>query len=114
MMIPIPKRGIFKHVDGIDDARAVPRVDDVRITVKRDQLLVPLPEGKSYLGFIFARGTTGDVVVEALRRAHARLEFTIDKALLYTGCRVPYATPGVDSVSADGRQSPSYLAGAGT
>ena len=28
---------------------------DVRITAKPDQLLLPLPEGASYLGFIFAR-----------------------------------------------------------
>ena len=43
---------------GVDEARAVPGVDDVRITAKADQLLVPLPEGASYLGFIFARGAT--------------------------------------------------------
>lgn len=82
MMIPIPKRGVFKRADGIDEARAVPHVDDVQITVKPDQLLVPLPEGKSYLGFIFARAVTSDVVVEALRQAHARLKFTIDRALV--------------------------------
>jgi hypothetical protein len=82
MMIPIPQRGVFKGVDGIDNARAVPHVDDVQITVKADQLLVPLPEGKSYLGFIFARAATADLVVDALRQAHARLVFHIDRALI--------------------------------
>ena len=36
----------------------VPHVEEVRITAKPDQLLEPLPEGDSYLGFIFARGPT--------------------------------------------------------
>jgi hypothetical protein len=31
------------------------RIEDVRITAKSDQMLIPLPEGASYLGFIFAR-----------------------------------------------------------
>ena len=55
MMIPIRHRGVYRRVDGLDAARAVPDVTDVRITAKPDQMLVPLPEGASYLGFIFAR-----------------------------------------------------------
>jgi hypothetical protein len=78
MMIPIPRRGILRGVDGVDAARQVPHVDDVRITAKADQLLVPLPEGASYLGFIFARAEHGADVERALRAAHARLAFTID------------------------------------
>jgi hypothetical protein len=42
---------------------------------------VPLPEGASYLGFIFARGDTATVVERALRDAHARLQFTIEPEL---------------------------------
>ncbi len=49
----------------------------MRITAKQDQLLEPLPEGDSYLGFIFARAQTADAVVTALREAHRRLEFQI-------------------------------------
>lgn len=81
MMIPIPARGLFKRVDGIDDARAVAGVDDVVITAKVDQLIEPLPEGGSYLGFIFARARTGPAVTAALKAAHAKLSFTIDPAL---------------------------------
>ena len=72
MMIPIPKRGIYRGVDGVDAARAVDGVDEIHITAKPDQLLVPLPEGASYLGFIFARG--GDPArgrARAARRAPA-------------------------------------------
>lgn len=78
MMIPIPQRGIFRRADGFDEARAVPCITGIRITAKADQLLVPLPEGASYLGFIFARGTTPGEVVRALRAAHARLRFQVD------------------------------------
>ena len=78
MMIPIPRRGIFRHVGGVDEARAVPGVVELHITAKADQLLVPLPEGASYLGFIFARDANPAAVDRALRQAHARLAFAID------------------------------------
>jgi len=81
MMIPIPKRGVFRGVDGIDDARQVCGVDDIRVTAKPDQLLVPLPEGASYLGFIFARAEEPRGAEQALRTAHARLRFTVDPEL---------------------------------
>jgi biotin carboxylase len=78
MMIPIPRRGILRRVEGIAHAREVPDVEDIRITAKDDQLLVPLPEGASYLGFIFARSAQSQHVDRALREAHARLNFTIE------------------------------------
>jgi len=81
MMIPIPRRGYLRGVDGVDAARAVPQIEDVRITAKQDQLLVPLPEGASYLGFIFARASDASAVERALRAAHARLAFGIDPDL---------------------------------
>ena len=81
MMIPIPKRGILRGVDGIDAAREVPGVEDVRITAKMEQLLIPLPEGASYLGFVFARAADSTSADRALRAAHARLRFAIDPEL---------------------------------
>jgi biotin carboxylase len=81
MMIPIPHRGVFRRVDGLDAARGVPHVTEIRVTAKVDQLLVPLPEGKSYLGFIFARAQDPATVEGALRAAHARLAFVIDRVL---------------------------------
>jgi hypothetical protein len=78
MMIPIPRRGVFRAVDGVDEARHVAGVDEIRVTAKADQLLIPLPEGASYLGFIFARGDRARDVDCALRAAHGRLRFTID------------------------------------
>ncbi len=55
MMIPIPRSGVYRRVDGVDAARQVPHVDEIQITAKPDQQLLALPEGASYLGFIFAR-----------------------------------------------------------
>ena len=78
MMIPIPHRGVFRGVGGIEAARYVAGVEDVRVTAKLDQVLVPLPEGGSYLGFIFARAERADDVIRALRLAHARLQFMIE------------------------------------
>ena len=77
MMMPIPIRGMLKRVHGIDAAAAVPGIEEVRTTAKPHQLLEPLPEGASYLGFIFARGPDSPMVIGALRDAHARLRFEI-------------------------------------
>lgn len=81
MMIPIPRSGIFRRVDGVEAAGAVPYVDEIEITAKPDQQLLALPEGSSYLGFIFARAATAKDAVGALREAHARLRFAIDPLL---------------------------------
>lgn len=81
MMIPIPNGGIFRRVHGVDAARSVESVVEVRITAKPDHPLVPLPEGSSYLGFIFAKAPTPAEVERALREAHACLTFDIDRRL---------------------------------
>jgi hypothetical protein len=81
MMIPIPRRGVFKGVAGEERAARVPFVDEIRITAKRDQLLEPLPEAGSYLGFIFARAATPAEAERAVRDAHAHLVFTVDPAI---------------------------------
>jgi hypothetical protein len=85
MMIPIPRRGILRGVEGVDRARAVGDGVDVHITAKMEQRLVPLPEGASYLGFIFARADDPRAVDRALRSAHAELRFVIDPELPVLG-----------------------------
>lgn len=81
MMIPIPHGGILRGVRGVAEAQAVPGIDEVTITAPLNNRLVPLPEGESYLGFIFASGDTPDEVETALRQAHARLRFDIDEEI---------------------------------
>jgi biotin carboxylase len=87
MMIPIPRRGVFRGVQGLDAARLVDGIEDIRITAKVDQVLLPLPEGASYLGFIFARAGSPAAVDRALRAAHARLQFAIDPEVLVVQSR---------------------------
>lgn len=78
MMIPIPKRGVLKSVAGQEDACRVPGITGLEITAKLNYPIVPLPEGASYLGFIFARGETPVQVEATLREAHACLRIRID------------------------------------
>jgi biotin carboxylase len=77
MMIPIPKGGMLRGVSGVEGAAAAPYVTGVEITAKPHTAIVPLPEGSSYLGFIFARATDPATAEAALRAAHAELRFDI-------------------------------------
>jgi len=81
MMIPIPTAGMLKAVYGVDDALTVPQITGVEITAKLHHPLVPLPEGASYLGFIFARGDSPADVETAIRRAHSLLRFDIRREI---------------------------------
>ena len=77
MMIPIPAPGTLEKVTGVEAAVAEPGVEEVLITAHRGQELVPLPEGSRYLGFIFARADTPELVESSLRRAHEKLEIRV-------------------------------------
>jgi biotin carboxylase len=79
MMIPIPGAGTLTEVKGVAEAKVVPLVEDVVITAHPGERLVPFPEGSRYPGFIFARGETPAAVEAALRTAHRRLEFVMDR-----------------------------------
>lgn len=78
MMIPIPAGGILRRMSGVEEAKGVTGIEDVQITAKMNQSLVPLPEGDAYLGFIFAKGPTPAEVEDSLRQAHSLLQFEID------------------------------------
>ena len=81
MMIPIPREGVYAGVSGVEEAEAVAGITEVAIAAKQGQRILPLPEGNSYLGFIFARADSPAEVENALRTAHARLSFEILAAL---------------------------------
>ncbi len=80
MMIPIPRGGILRGVSGLAAAGRVPGIDDITISATIGKPLVPLPEGSSYLGFIFARAGSPALVEAALREAHRRMTFDIEPA----------------------------------
>jgi biotin carboxylase len=76
MMIPIPRSGVLRQVTGLDEARAVPGIEGVTLALQPGEAIRALPEGASYLGFMFAHGATPAEVEAALREAHGKLCFT--------------------------------------
>jgi hypothetical protein len=89
MMIPVPGAGVYESVSGVESALSTTGIDDVVITAKQGQQLVPLPEGASYAGFLFASGTDPAKVEGALRQAHSRLKFQIFPSLDILPIRSP-------------------------
>jgi len=77
MMIPIPAAGIFQKVSGVDKAEKISGIESVSIVPTSGDELIPLPDGNEYLGFIFAKGTTAQIVEKSLREAHNQLDFQI-------------------------------------
>jgi biotin carboxylase len=77
LMIPIPQAGILRRVEGVLAAEKVPYIEEVVIYVREGYELVPLPEGSSYLGFIFARAPGAAQAEAALRAAHACLRVVV-------------------------------------
>lgn len=77
MMIPIPRRGIYRGLEGLAAAQSIRGVTGVAITVEPGQIVAPPPDGASYLGFIFARTASPADAEMALRIAHRRLRFDI-------------------------------------
>ena len=77
LMIPITQAGSLRRIEGITRARAVPFIEDILINIRDGYELVPLPEGSSYLGFMFACAPAAEQVEAALRAAHAELEIVV-------------------------------------
>ena len=77
IMLPTPRPGTLRRVEGVLDALSVPGVDEVSISAGTGAELVPLPEGGAYLGYVFARGETPGGVESSLREAAGRLRIVI-------------------------------------
>lgn len=75
LMIPIRQSGILKRVEGMTDALQTPYVRDIEIHINPGYELIPLPEGASYLGFIFAQAPDFEQTYTALKQAHGKLKF---------------------------------------
>jgi len=78
LMLPVPRPGVLRAVEGRAEAAATPCVTGLTISIPVGQQVHPLPEGDRYLGFIFAEGDTHDRVEEALRAARQRLRVVIE------------------------------------
>lgn len=73
LMLPVPRAGMLRRIEGVLRAQQVPGIETVSIAVREGHVLVPLPEGASYLGFVFAHADEPAAVETALRQAHACL-----------------------------------------
>ncbi len=80
MMLPIPRAGRLVAVHGQDEARAVPGITDLELSIRPGGDVRPLPEGDRYLGFLFARSSSPADAEHALRTAHAHLDVEIAPA----------------------------------
>ena len=74
-MIPITESGILKRVEGLTEAMQTEYVRDIEIHINPGYELIPLPEGASYLGFIFAQAPTFEQTLAALKQAYGKLRF---------------------------------------
>jgi hypothetical protein len=74
-MIPITDSGILKRVEGLTEALQTEHVRDIEIHISPGYELIPLPEGASYLGFIFAQAPDYQQTYAALKSAYAKLRF---------------------------------------
>jgi hypothetical protein len=77
-MLPVPRAGTLRAVEGRPGALAVPGITGLAITIPLGRRVLPLPDGDRYLGFIFAEGDTGPEVEHALTAASERLRVIID------------------------------------
>ena len=77
MMLPISQLGHLERIHGQKEAQGIPGIESLEITAQPGDLLVPLPEGTRYLGFLLARAESPDSVESALRQAYDCLHIQI-------------------------------------
>jgi biotin carboxylase len=75
LMIPITDSGILQRVEGLTAALQTEYIRDIEIHINPGYELIPLPEGASYLGFIFAQAPGFDQTHTALKSAYTKLRF---------------------------------------
>ncbi len=77
-MLPVPRPGVLRAVEGRDSAAAVPGITALSITIPLGQPVRPLPDGDQYLGFIFAEAGSRRGVENALTAARRQLRVIIE------------------------------------
>jgi biotin carboxylase len=77
LMLPVERSGVLQAVEGQSEARAVPGITGLSMTIPIGQTIRPLPWGDRYLGFIFAEGDNASEVEAALRCARGKLRTVI-------------------------------------
>jgi biotin carboxylase len=77
-MLPVPRAGVLRAVEGRAAAESVPGITGVTLTIAAGRQVRPLPDGDQYLGFIFAEAATPDEAEKALTAASQHLHAIID------------------------------------
>lgn len=78
LMIPTPRSGTLRSVEGVDEVREIDGVTGIDLTmVPGDEVLAP-PDGERYLGFVYARSDSPQQVETALRKAMEKLEVQLE------------------------------------
>jgi biotin carboxylase len=78
LMLPIEQAGVLREVRGMEAATQVPGVTGLTVSMKKGARLMPPPEGNSYLGFLFATGSSPARVEESIRAGWDCLEVVVD------------------------------------
>ena len=81
LMIPTPGAGTLRRVEGVMAASRIPGIREVSITVREGYELIPLPEGGTYLGFVFALGDDSAGVEASLRHAQGTIRVIVAPSL---------------------------------
>jgi biotin carboxylase len=77
LMIPIPKAGELVGFEGLDEVQSLEGISGLEITARAGDIVVPPPEGDSYIGFVFAEGKTPQDVEDVLRTAMRTIRVTV-------------------------------------
>jgi biotin carboxylase len=77
LMLPTNEAGVLRRVEGALAVKQIPEVKEFVLSVREGHRLVPLPEGSSYLGFMYALADTPEQVEQALRKAHDKINVVV-------------------------------------
>jgi biotin carboxylase len=78
LMLPVPRSGRLRSVDGVTMAREIKGITGIDIMMKQGEQVMALPEGDRYLGFVFAKADEPEEVETALRSAMSTIIVTVD------------------------------------
>ena len=81
LMIPTPRAGTLRRVEGVVAASRIPGIREISIAVREGYELSPPPEGGAYVGFAFALGDDPAGVEESLRRARETIRVVVAPSL---------------------------------
>jgi biotin carboxylase/GNAT superfamily N-acetyltransferase len=78
MMLPIPREGRLLGMRGLEEAEAVPGIEDVIVNASPGDIIVPFPEQSCYVGFLTAAAGSPAEVEEALTTASGCIQLDLE------------------------------------